>query len=151
MRLIFTILLFTTMLKTTFIFIKHHETDYNRKQTLIKTITNAEKLARTRERSKFLVACRRKCVIPKFIQRKTKTVSDIFPHSKRIESIQINYMRKLLNEAIKMTFKTEAFLMREQQRLAKARQVERHPLVNSACLSCLAMYCFALCVTVYSI
>ena len=37
-------------------------------------------------------------------------------------------MRKLLNEAIKTTFRTVAFLERESHRLAKVKQVEKHPL-----------------------
>ena len=116
------------MLRITFENIKNSEPDYNRRQTLIKTVTNAEKLAKARERSNFLINCRRKNIIPKFIQRKTRTLSDIFPNNRQVEAIRLNFMRKLLNEAIKTTFRTVAFLQRESYRLAKLRQMEKHPL-----------------------
>ena len=63
-RLTITII-FLIMLKATLHHIKSHETNFDRRETLVKTLTNAEKLARTRERSKFLVSCRRKYMTSK--------------------------------------------------------------------------------------
>ena len=47
-----------------------------------------------------------------------------------MQSIQKNYIRKLLNESIRRTFRTEAFLTREERRLAQTRGVEKHPLTR---------------------
>ena len=118
------------MLKTTFRDIKLYEPDYNRRETLIKTLTNAEKIAKMRERSKFSVNCRRENVITNFINRKMATYSDIFPDNRQVETIVSNFQKKLLNEAIKTTFRTVSFLQREQQRLTKSRHLERHPLTQ---------------------
>ena len=126
----FFFIILSIMLKTTLRDIKLYEPDYNRRPTLIKTITNAEKMARMRERANFLVNCRRVNVIPKFLKRKMATYSDIFPDNRQVEAIVANFQKKLLNEAIKIAFRTVAFLQREQQRLKKVRQLERHPLTQ---------------------
>ena len=135
-RLFFIILtILIIMLSITFRFIKSQEPNFNRRETLEKTLKNAEKLAKTRERAKFLVNCRHKNVTPNFLKRKLRTMSDIFPNSRQVENIQKNYLRKLLNEAIRCTFRTEAFLKREERRLALSRRVEKHPLcgISSVC------------------
>ena len=91
-RLLFIVFLFLIMLKITFGLIQSSELDYNRRQTLIKTATNAEKIAKANERVKFLINCRRKNVFPKFLQRKTGTFSDIFPNNRQVETIRTNYL-----------------------------------------------------------
>ena len=127
-RLLTFILIILIMLKRTLNHIQTLEPDGNRRQTFIKIITNAEKLAKARERANFLVNCRKNDVIPKFLSRKTRTLEDIFPHNKQVVQIQSKFLKKLLNEAIKTTFRTIAFLEREKQRLDMVRRLENHPL-----------------------
>ena len=66
------------------------EAGYNRRETLIKTVTNTEKKkqAKAREISKFRINRRRKGVIPKFLQRKISSLSYVFFKNMQVETLK---------------------------------------------------------------
>ena len=56
------------MLKYTIATIQRVEEDFNRREALVRTVINAEKQAKTNERIRFLLECKREAVFPKFIK-----------------------------------------------------------------------------------
>ena len=65
------------MLKYTIATIQRVEEDFNRREALVRTVINAEKQAKTNERIRFLLECKREAVFPKFITNSVRNVSYI--------------------------------------------------------------------------
>ena len=83
-----------------------------------------------KERLNFLISCRKEDVMPKFIANSVSTVSKIFRNNYTVEKKKQAFCRQLLNEAIKETHRTLAFLHREYRRLAQMRSEYMHPMTS---------------------
>ena len=66
------------MLKSAIAEIQRFEQDFNRREALVRTVINAEKQAKTNERIRFLVECKRASVLPTFITNSVRNVSSIY-------------------------------------------------------------------------
>ena len=88
----------------------------NHREVLVKTLFLAPKLAHNLERLSFLVACRKAHVFPKFIEDIMKSTAFI-SESYAFERKKKRFCADMLNEAIKETFRKQAFLLREKKRL----------------------------------
>ena len=97
--------------------IKHYESNVNHKDALIKSLLLAPKLAKNIERISFLVYCRRAQVFPKFIQDIMRKTSSISSRGSTFEAKRRRFSRDMLNEAIKESYRKQAFLLREKKRL----------------------------------
>ena len=122
------------MLKTTIAYLQDIEKDFNRREALVRTIINADKQAKTDERIRFLLECRRASVLPRFISNSVKNISYVFKHSAVVETHRYNFCRRLLNESIKDAFRTKAFRLRESRRLHQetAHHHLHHEVLNLA-------------------
>ena len=67
-RLFIYTIIILIMLKYTIATIQRVEEDFNRREALVRTVINAEKQAKTNERIRFLLECKREAVFPKFIK-----------------------------------------------------------------------------------
>ena len=79
-----------TLLITAINFICFHDNNFSRRDALIETLKNADKLARYDERLTFLCECRRSEIYPKFIHSLVNPIQRVFRTShtlkKRISS-----------------------------------------------------------------
>ena len=62
------------MLKSAIAEIQHAEQEFNRREALVRTVINAEKQAKTTERIRFLLECKRASVFPRFITNSVRNV-----------------------------------------------------------------------------
>ena len=97
-------------------FLKNNETNVNHKTALIKTLLLVPKVANIVERITFLVECRKAQVFPKFIQNILTKTAIISSRSKSFEEKKRRFAQDLLNEAIKESFRKQAYLLREKKR-----------------------------------
>ena len=114
------------MLKYAIARLQNFEPDFNRREALVRTICNAKKQAKTNERIRFLLECKRASVYPRFIQDSIRSVSNVFRNNSFVKKRLDILCRQLLNESIKDAFRTAAFLLRECKRLQ--REVSHHHL-----------------------
>ena len=75
------------MLKYTIATIQRVEEDFNRREALVRTVINAEKQAKTNERIRFLLECKRAVVFPKFITNSVCEVLYVFKHACLVEEL----------------------------------------------------------------
>ena len=75
LRLQYYLLILIIMLKNTIAYLQHVETDSNRREAMVRTVINAEKQAKTDERIRFLLECKRASVYPRFITNSVRNVS----------------------------------------------------------------------------
>ena len=120
------------MSRTSIAYLQDIENDFNRREALVQTITNADKQAKTDERIRFLLECRRASVWPRFISNNVKIISYVYKHSAVIETHRDNFCPRLLNEPIKDAFCTKTFRLRESMRLhqEKAHHHLHYEVVN---------------------
>ena len=124
-RLFHHLFIITIMLKGAIAKIQHAEQDFNRREALVRTIINAEKQAKTTERIRFLLECKRASVFPRFITNSVRNVSSMYMNSSVVEKQRHAFCRQLLNQSIKEAFRTQAYRERERKRLH--REVAHHP------------------------
>ena len=115
-RLITYIVIFM-MLKHAIARLQHIEQNFNRREALVRTLVNAEKQAKTNQRIRFLLDCKRASVYPRFITNSVRNVSYMFKNSSTVEKRRQAFFRQLLNESIRDAFRTQAFRLREGKRL----------------------------------
>ena len=113
------IIIILIMLKYAIASLQHVEKDFNRREALIRIVVNADKEAKTSERIRFLLECKRASVFPKFISNSVRNVSYMFKNRAAVEQRRKVFCRQLLNEAIKEAFRTQAYRLRERKRLQR--------------------------------
>ena len=123
------------MLKNAIARLQILEEDYNRREALVRTVINAEKQAKTNERIRFLLECKRASVYPKFITNSVRNISYVYKNSLVVEKRREAFCRQLLNESIKDAYRTQAFRLRECKRLqhevTQQQQQWRQQLVDN--------------------
>ena len=97
--------------------IQTKEANVNHKDALIKTLLLVPKVANNIERISFLVECRKAHVFPKFIQGLLTKTSVISSRNSSFEDKKRRFAKDMLNEAIKESFRKQAYLLREKRRL----------------------------------
>ena len=97
--------------------IRDFEPNIDRQKKLAETLKNPEKLAKVEIRIKFLTACRKNDLIPRFIEDATRPVRHIFKGNEKVGTHTDHLAKNLLNEAIAESFRSKAFLVRQRTRL----------------------------------
>ena len=92
------------------------ETSSDRREVLVETLKNPEKLAKTLMRIEFLTACRREKVSPRFIEDALQPVQKIFGSARNVQSKCWSFARSLLNESIAEAHRRKAYLIRQRNR-----------------------------------
>ena len=119
------------MLKYAIAHLQHVETDFNRREAMVRTVINAQKQAKTSERIRFLLECKRAKLYPTFITNSVRNISYKYKKNAVVEKRREVFCRQLLNESIKEAFRTQAFRLRESRRLQREVAVHpRHGLVH---------------------
>ena len=112
----------------------HHlrsiEPSFNRRETLVKKLTLAKKIASNSERTNFLMQCRRANIIPRFIQNIVKRTDLVSTRSAHFLAQKRRFCREMLNEAIKESYRRKAFLTREKRRLYEAQPTSSPDVVR---------------------
>ena len=114
------------MLKNAIAYIQQLEQDFNRREALVRIVINADKTAKTNERIRFLLQCKRAGLYPRFITQSVRNISYVFKNNLVIEKRREAFCRQLLNESIKEAFRTQAFRHREYNRLHREATHHQH-------------------------
>lgn len=105
-------------------YFNHIRYKYNKEtaQSIKNYCRNIDKLAKSIERSKFLVQCRKTGLIPKHLKNSTQKIKHLFKSNKaqaEINTITKNLHKKILNVEISDTHTSTTTLKREIERIEK--------------------------------
>ena len=115
--MVITYFILTMNLTESFRHLRLIEPNVNHRETLVKRLILAQKIANTQERISYLIQCRKANVIPRFIQQIVRKTDQISSRSLPFQAQKKRFCREMLNEAIRESHRKQAYLAREKHRL----------------------------------